>query len=113
MKKWTPDDSVNAEIKFNSNSVKEFIEERFSGEDTFDFEKKNSFYFTSILREKFTLSQIWDDSNKAFYAGTIGDTIAVLYNIKGMEIITDPVRLIALEEFSYDSDLYETLSNYF
>ena len=110
---WSKDDSVDAEIKYDSKQVLEFIDKRFPGEDVYDFEKKNSFHFAVILEKTFPCSIIWDNLNRAFYAGCIGDTKAVLYNIKGMELVDDPFRLMALEYFYYESDLYDTISEEF
>ena len=111
---WTRNDSVEAEVKYGSKSVLDFIEKRFTGEDTFDFENKNSFYFAVILCEKFSLKIIWDNLNFRFYAGQVGETSAVLYNIKGMVILEDNFRVNALKEFSYDDEaLYDQVDEEF
>ena len=109
---WTRDDSVEAHENYESKAVMRFINTRFVKDpdvkDIYDFEDSNSFWFATILSNKFEIQIIWDDLNNKFYAGVIGDTKATMYNIKGKYNIDDPTDLKYLKYFSYDDEeLYE------
>ena len=104
-RQWTRDDSVVSHEKYESKAVMSFMTDRFNyTEDIYDFEDSNSFWFATILSNKFEIQIIWDDMENKFYAGVIGDTKATMYNIKGKYIIDDPIHLIALKYFDYDDE---------
>ena len=117
MVNWTRDDSVNSHERYESESVMEFISTRFlydtEHEDVYDFETSNSFWFATILSSKFGIQIIWDNLENRFYSGVIGDTKAIVYNIKGKYDIDDPIHLMALKYFSYDDEeLYDKVKEF-